>query len=107
MADLWYISFATDEGFRGATVVEALSAEDALATATERGLNPGGQAAILQAPTPTPPDLLSYLNRLVGKEELLRDGGSRHGDLSEEEQEAIESHATAACEHCNSSPTVN
>src|SRR5258708_3418459 len=107
MADLWYISFATDEGFRGATVVEALSAEDALAVATQRGLNPGGEAAIFQAPTPTPPDLLSYLNRLVGKEELLRDGASRHGDLSDEKREAIESHGTVACERCNSPPTVN
>lgn len=98
---LWYISFATDEGFRGATVVEGASAEDALTEATGRGLNPGGQAAILPVPEPTPPDAARYLNRLVGKEELIADGGRRHGDLPPDMQHKIAHAGEFVCASCN------
>ncbi len=101
MAAKWYISFVGDDGFRGATVVEASSPEDALAAATERGLNPGGEAAIVPVPVPTPPDALRYLNRLVGKDELIADGGARHGDLPEEKRALFDHLVTKVCADCN------
>lgn len=102
---LFYISFATDEGFRGATVVEANTETGALRRATELKLNPGGQAAILEIPENFPArsmaEMLSYKDRLVGKEELLRNGAIRKGDLPEDVQDRVEDAATVVCEDCN------
>lgn len=99
----WYISFATDEGFRGATVVKARNAEGALAEATRRKLNPGGEAAILKVPkkAEVEPDMQAMINRLLGREEMLVQGGKRHGDCSEEFKEAFESAVDVVCADCN------
>lgn len=99
----FYISFATDEGFRGATVVMADGADDAIAEATRRGLNPGGQAAIIEAPPEceNEPDFRALINRLLGREEMLEQGGRRLGDLSEEDQEVVIALADSVCEGCN------
>lgn len=82
----WYISFARSKaegGFIGATVVEASSAESALTVATLCDLNPGGEVAILMVPPEhyNAPNVLSMLNRLVGREEVIALGGVRLGDL--------------------------
>lgn len=102
----WYISFATSidmGGFRGATVVEADDEKGALAVATLRGLNPGGEAAILFVPPEAygEPDMAVMLNRLVGKEEMLAMGAKRHGDLPQEMQSRFDHEATFVCSCCN------
>jgi hypothetical protein len=100
---LFYISFATDEGFRGATVVRAEDHAAAIEEATARGLNPGGEAAILQVPSEIEdaPDVVPLINRLVGREEMIALGGRRHGDLSPELRATVGGHAVVVCEHCN------
>lgn len=99
----WYISFATDEAFRGATVVAATDAENALATATRLGLNPGGEAAIVEVPPEAEgePDMQAMINRLLNKGEMIAQGGTRHGDLPEDMQDAFMDAADIVCEDCN------
>lgn len=99
---LWYISFAASEGFRGATVVEARSAEGALAEATRRNLNPGGEAGILSVPSKHEKEARAYLNRLVSEDELLSDGGKKTTDLPPEIREAFHDAAHHVCQECNS-----
>lgn len=99
----WYISFATDRGFRGATVVEALDAKKALKMANRRGLNPGGEAAILEVPKEDERDasFLPMINRLVGRDEMLTLGHKRIGDLPVEVQASFEETAAFVCQDCN------
>jgi len=99
----FYISFATDEGFLGATVVRATDADGALSVASEKGLNPGGEAMIVEVPeqAESEPDMLAMIDRLVGKNEMLANGGTRHGDLSPEKRAAIEAAADRVCQSCN------
>lgn len=100
----FYISFATDEGFRGATVVKAINAEGAVKEATTRGLNPGGEAAIMEIPpeAESEPQMLAMVNRLVGRDEMIeQQGGQRMGDMPEEMQDAIEGAADFVCDDCN------
>jgi hypothetical protein len=87
----FYLSFADDTGSLGGTIVEAENNMSAVREATRLGINPGGEAAIIRVPEPYPPHLLGYLNRLVSREELLRDGGRK---LSNE-------CALIVCEECN------
>jgi hypothetical protein len=105
MAKLFYISFATDEGFFGATVVAGEDEIDAIATATILRLNPGGEAAVLEVPDDLTREdrveMLSYRNRLVSKEELVRHGAKRLTDLSNEMQGAYEEACTVVCKECN------
>jgi hypothetical protein len=65
----WFISFATKGEVIGATVVIANTAGHALAEATRLGLNPGGEATILNVPADAP--VMKLLNRLASKEELI------------------------------------
>ncbi len=102
----FYISFAmpkAEGGFRGATVVEAGNAKSAIAAATLRGLNPGGEAAILevQGEYEGSQEMLSMRNRLVSREELLRNGGARLGDIPKYMREIFEDSATVVCSCCN------
>jgi hypothetical protein len=99
---LWYISFAGNEGFRGATVVEARSVEGAHVEATRRDLNPGGEAAILPVPPGHEEKARAYLNRLVSEGELIADGGKKNVDLPPETQEALSAAAHHICQECNS-----
>jgi hypothetical protein len=101
----FFISFANQSGFLGATVVSAPSQLDALDEATRRGFNPGGEAAILpMPPIMTPKDINemdSYRNRLVSKQELLSNGAKRVGDIPEYAQERFDAYATFVCEEHN------
>ena len=100
----FYISFATDEGFRGATVVRAADAAGAVMEATTRGLNPGGEAAIMEIPpeAESEPDMLAMVNRLVGREEMIEEqGGQRLGDMEDNMQEAFEDAVNVVCDGCN------
>lgn len=102
----FYISFAMPKkagGFRGATVVEAENAESAVAVATLRGLNPGGEAAILEVPSQyeNNQEFTSYRNRLVSKEEILGLGGKRLADLPQAMQDRFGVEVTLVCSCCN------
>lgn len=103
----FYISFATDAGFRGATVVEARNAKRAFQKATRLGLNPGGEAAILGLPDGAEKDpeamagVRRMLNRLCGKDELLSHGAERVADMPKEIQDVFGHVATCVCEKCN------
>ena len=105
----WYISFATDEGFRGATVVEAVDAIEAVNVATSRGLNPGGEAAVLEVPPAAEgaPDLHAMKNRLVGKKEMLAMGARRVADCAEEIQARFNIESEIVCDLCNPSKSKN
>lgn len=100
---LFYISFATSTEFLGATVVEADGAEHALTVAKERGLNPGGEVAIIRVPpeAESAPDVVAIRNRLADKAEMLAHGGKRHGDLSEQLRNKVEATIDFVCEDCN------
>jgi hypothetical protein len=64
----FYLSFADDEGFRGACVVEALDELDAVLVAHEHGINPGGEVMLLPTPGNVPGPLPTY--RLLSRAEL-------------------------------------
>lgn len=102
----FYISFATDEAFLGATVVSAPAPELAVRVATMLGLNPGGQAAVLPAFHPemsqnSRDELASYKGRLVGADELMGNGARKLGEMSDDVQQGFASVATMVCEDCN------
>lgn len=102
---LFYISFATSDGFLGATVMSAIDEEGALAKATHLSLNPGGEAAIIAIPPSMPSEgvaeMLAYENRLVSKAELLSNGAKRVGDMEPEHRYALREKTTFVCESCN------
>lgn len=92
----WYISFATNKGFLGATVVIADNPEGAIEEATSRNLNPGGEAAIWHIPLEEHEFLL---NRLVDEEELLSRGFLKSKDRPLHER--IIHNADIVCQDCN------
>jgi hypothetical protein len=87
---LWYLSFASETEFLGATVIEADSGMEAWTKATLRGLNPGGEVMMLQVPPAAEKeaDILIGLNRLVSAAELRALGARRLADCRQEIQEA-------------------
>lgn len=93
--NLYYISFATETEFLGATVVEAVSETNALEVATNNGLNPGGQAAIIFVPefVHESPDVAPLKYKLFNKEQMKELGALRHGDLSEDKRNILEHYA--------------
>jgi hypothetical protein len=101
---LWYLSFATDAGFRGATVVEAADAQHALRLTVERGLNPGGQVAILQVPADRElaPDIVAIRDRLATRDEMMALQGIRLGDLPKNMRSRFEA-ARVRFEECTTS----
>lgn len=67
----WYLSFATDDGFRGAFIVEAIDILSAVGRVNQLGQNPGGQ--VMGVPLPEEelakvPE--SYRERFLTKEDL-------------------------------------
>lgn len=64
---VYYLSFAGDEGFRGAAMVEAFGATTAIINCHLLGINPGGEVAVMKCPKPVLPELM---NRLLSREEL-------------------------------------
>lgn len=95
--NLYYISFASETKFLGATVVEGISETNALEIATNNALNPGGQAAIIYIPEElhNEPDVAPLKYKLFSKEQMEALGAKRHGDLSNELKIALEYHAVA------------
>jgi hypothetical protein len=67
----FYLSFADDDGFRGAAIVEAHGPAHALQLTHRLGINPGGEIATWEIPEGAPlPDAAK--NRLLSKEDLDR-----------------------------------
>lgn len=99
----FYISFATETKFLGATVLQANDPQHAVQVATSRHHNPGGEAAILLIPVDpaTQPDLAFMIDRLASEDELIASGATKAKDLSPELRDALEDHATLICEGCN------
>jgi hypothetical protein len=89
---LFYISFATDVEFLGATVIDGLSETSALDIATNLGLNPGGQAVVLELPPDLweAPDVKPMIGKLFNKEQMRAMGSKSHKDLDEETKELLE-----------------
>lgn len=80
----FYLSFATDEAFLGATVVVSDTPVGAVKRTHELGLNPGGEVMILEldAALETNPAVSQLLNRLVGETEIVEQmGGVKIGDV--------------------------
>jgi hypothetical protein len=101
---LWYISFATERAFLGATIVEANTIEDALDETRRLGINPGGEAAMIALSDDAKPHPMTQfmMNRLRSKMEMATFGPLvRSGDMTAEEREAFEGRATFVCNDCN------
>lgn len=98
---LFYLSFAAIDRFLGATVICAEDAPRALEQATLRGINPGGEVAILEVPKGSEAEAGKMLNRLVEREELMAGGAKKHGDLSKREKARMEAATTKVCDECN------
>src|ERR1700693_3582803 len=90
---LYYLSFCDvkrpkGQQFLGCTVVEACSPDAAMKEATLRGLNPGGEVALVAMEVDSLDDLpatgRSYVNRFVPREEVLRDGCTKIADFEED-----------------------
>lgn len=82
MISLYYMSFCdvtrpTGQQFLGATLVEAAGPTEAHVEATLRGLNPGGEIALVHIEVDSldalPGRGRSYLNRFVPREEVMAD----------------------------------
>lgn len=102
MTKWFYLSFATEETWLGATVVAAESSTDAFDIACARKLNPGGEVTIIEIPwaqltKKERVSLLSYEGRLVSRTELMDNGGYRMGDMNPDEREAIERASSIVC----------
>lgn len=99
----FYISFATDAGFLGATVVRGENPEDALKNATAVGLNPGGEAAIVEVPPDAEyePDMVAMIDRLVHCDEMLAMGAKRVVDCDPKIQARFNAEAEKVCQECN------
>jgi hypothetical protein len=68
----FYLSFADDERFRGAVIVEAHGVAHAIELTHKLGINPSGEVAVFEVPegAPLPPDAAK--NRLLSKRDLDR-----------------------------------
>lgn len=64
LPQIWYLSFATDEGWLGGTFIRAVSPSMAITFSHIHGCNPGGEVAIL-GPLPLDSVKPEYINRLL------------------------------------------
>lgn len=87
----YYILFVVPKKNLGATSVQATSIEDALAEATRRGLNPGGEALVIEVPTymANDPDIVGCRNRLRLPEEAYAAGCKSWSTMTREERETL------------------
>lgn len=65
----WYLSFAGDEGFRGATIVRGRGVLTASLIATSYEANPGGEVLAIDLGSFNPPEP-KYCNKLLNLEQL-------------------------------------
>lgn len=89
---LFYISFASETVFLGATCVRAESELDAVRRTWSMGINPGGEAMICEVPVEaeSAPDIVCCLNRLATEAEMRAMGAVAFHELPPDEQSALE-----------------
>lgn len=99
----YWLSFADDERFRGAAIVEAPHLWAALPEANRRGLNPGGECLAMEIPPEHVEEARVYRNRLITDgRELARFGEpSTHEQYETLVQESPDV-AFRVCARCNS-----
>lgn len=68
----WYLSFADDDGFRGAAIVEADTMLEAVRQTNVIGINPHGEVCGVRYPDDVPLPDTKYLNRLLTKEDVQK-----------------------------------
>ncbi len=76
MKNLWWLSFADDEGFRGACVVDVGEDDDflqAVMISHSLGINPGGQVLGDTCPPTTPEDMIGVLFKSKKDAEVAMD----------------------------------
>jgi hypothetical protein len=67
----WYLSFATATAFLGGAFVRARGPASAIKEAHTRGINPGGEVAMVQGPPVATGEAPPYpINKLLSKEEM-------------------------------------
>lgn len=97
---MYWISFASDQGFLGAVIAEGSSPEDAVGQVSQLKLNPGGQAMIVEIPTVRyRHHAWPYRNRLLQKDEIERVFGEKADP--HQVQEAAGDRCTILCDDCN------
>lgn len=102
MIKTFWISFADDQGCLGAVIIEAQNETFALAQATARGLNPGGEAAFVDITNPNglaEADRLGR-NRFMPVSELRKRGYKLVSEMSPEVQERF-GKQLHVCDNCN------
>lgn len=106
----YWLSFAIrSKGNLGCVITDAPNPEIAYSNVCKANLNPGGKVAIWEMNLNDPAAIreieLFGKNRLITVEELKNGGAKKVGDLTEEEQEKIESYQAArVCQQCNEDP---
>lgn len=71
----FYLSFAGDEGWRGAAFIEAHGPTEAVYLAHRKQISPGGEVMLIKVPTDELP-AEQYRTRLLDKEEVERATGA-------------------------------
>jgi hypothetical protein len=104
-AMMYWISFASDQGFLGVVIAEGETPQAALAAVTELNLNPGGEAMLVEIPTVAyRHHAWPYRNRLLQRGEIARIFGPAADP--HEVQEAAGEACSVVCESCNT-PAVS
>ncbi len=98
---MYWISFVDEQDhFAGAVIVESAGGfGGALEEAIRRGLNPGGQALVMEIPARHRDQARPYRHRLMQRDELLRVFGPLAG--GQELRERAGDHAQVICAKCN------
>jgi len=96
---LFYLSFATNNECLGATVVEARNPTHALMLTHAKGINPGGEAMILEVPDDRIESDVTKacLNKLLSFEQLQAYGAVKLKDVLD----FLKPDADFVCEDCN------
>ncbi len=69
VTSFWYLSYASEEGFRGGVIVRAFGFIHACHRARDLQINPGGQIRGFPVPAPAVPPA-KYLDKCLTKAEL-------------------------------------
>jgi len=80
----WYIAFYDASGTLGGTVVEANDSDHAVVVAKEKGLHPGGEAAVIEVPAQAQnaPDIVALIDRFADFGELNDRGALRREQVT-------------------------
>lgn len=100
----FWISFASDAGFRGVIITEAPSEADAMAKINQLAINPGGEAVFFDMAAV--PGGIAETRRfkqdtLISAEELNSLGYRRGSEIAATDYDKAMSHSTVLCQDCN------